>query len=86
MERDVTLSNASGLHARPASLFVTEANKFESEVFIEVGGKQVNAKSILGLLTLGVPQGQTLKIITNGSDEAQALDALTALVESGFGE
>lgn len=86
MEKVVTLKNGSGLHARPASLFVAEASKFAADVFIEVNGKRVNAKSILGLLTLGVPQGQSMTIITDGSDEEKALNTLTKLVEDGFGE
>ncbi|MFD1675712.1 HPr family phosphocarrier protein [Alicyclobacillus fodiniaquatilis] len=86
MERQVTLGNASGLHARPASVFVAEAGKFASDVLIEVEGKRINAKSILGLLSLGVSKGQTLTIITEGADAEEALSALCQLVESGLGE
>ncbi|EPZ52711.1 MULTISPECIES: HPr family phosphocarrier protein [Alicyclobacillus] len=86
MQKEVTLKNASGLHARPASLFVAEASKFSSDVFVEVDGKRVNAKSILGLLTLGIPQGKTITIITEGSDEEAALNTLTKMIEDGFGE
>ncbi|WAH37891.1 HPr family phosphocarrier protein [Alicyclobacillus dauci] len=86
MERQVTLTNGAGLHARPASVFVAEANKFSSDVFVEADGKRVNAKSILGLLTLGLPQGTTITIITEGSDAEQALNTLSNLVETGFGE
>jgi phosphotransferase system HPr (HPr) family protein len=81
VERQVTLTNESGLHARPASQFVTEANKYQSEILVEVNGKRVNAKSILGLLTLAIPKGQTLNIITNGADAEAALNALCNLVE-----
>ncbi|EJY56213.1 Phosphotransferase system, phosphocarrier protein HPr [Alicyclobacillus hesperidum URH17-3-68] len=86
MERQVELKNPSGLHARPASLFVAEANKFASEIFVEAKGKRVNAKSILGLLTLAISQGTTIKIIAEGSDAEQAVEALVNLVASGFGE
>ncbi|WAH39265.1 HPr family phosphocarrier protein [Alicyclobacillus dauci] len=86
VEKQVTLKNGSGLHARPASQFVAEATKFSSDVFVEVNGKRVNAKSILGLLALGAPQGATVSIITEGPDEEQALDALCKLVDGGFGE
>jgi phosphotransferase system HPr (HPr) family protein len=67
-------------------VFVAEAGKFASDVLIEVEGKRVNAKSILGLLSLGVSKGQTLTIITEGADAEEALSALCQLVESGLGE
>ncbi|GMA57757.1 phosphocarrier protein [Alicyclobacillus sacchari] len=86
MERQVELKNPSGLHARPASLFVAEANKFAAEIFVEAKGKRVNAKSILGLLTLAISQGTTINIIAEGSDAEQAVEALYNLVASGFGE
>ncbi|QSO54034.1 HPr family phosphocarrier protein [Alicyclobacillus curvatus] len=86
MERQVELRNRTGLHARPASIFVAEANKYQSQVFIEAKGKRVNAKSILGLLTLAMPKGTAMTIVTEGPDEEQALDALCNLVESGLGE
>ncbi len=86
MERQVELVNPSGLHARPASVFVAEANKFKSEVFVEAKGKRVNAKSILGLLTLAIGQGTPMTIITSGPDEEQALNALCELVANGIGE
>lgn len=86
MEQQVKLLNASGLHARPASIFVTEASKFQSHVFIEVNGRRVNAKSILGLLTLAIGQGSTITVITEGPDEEEALEALVNLVANGLGE
>lgn len=86
MERQVELTNASGLHARPASVFVAEANKFQSDVFVEVNGKRANAKSILGLLSLAIGKGSTVTIITNGPDDAKALDTLCDLIENGIGE
>lgn len=86
MERQVELTNASGLHARPASVFVAGANKFQSDVFVEVNGKRANAKSILGLLSLAIGKGSTVTIITNGPDDAKALDTLCDLIENGIGE
>lgn len=86
MEREVELKNHSGLHARPASVFVGEASKFKSDVFIEVNDKRVNAKSILGLLTLGIGKDTIIKIIAEGPDENNALDTLCELVASGIGE
>jgi phosphotransferase system HPr (HPr) family protein len=86
MEKQVVISNGTGLHARPASLFVAEATRFQSNVFVEFNGKRVNAKSILGLLTLGITKGKTITIVTEGSDEEEALNALSKLVEEGLGE
>lgn len=86
MEKQVVIQNETGLHARPASIFVAEAGKFQSEILIEYNGKRVNAKSILGLLTLGVTKGQTITIVTQGPDEESALTTLTKLVESGLSE
>lgn len=86
MERQVELINASGLHARPASIFVAEASKFASDIFVEAKGKRVNAKSILGLLTLAIGKGTTITVIAEGQDEEKALDSLCNLVASGIGE
>lgn len=86
MEQQVVLKNGTGFHARPASMFVGEATKYKSDVFVAYNGKRVNAKSILGLLTLGVGKGQTVTIITEGPDEEDASKSLVKMVESGFGE
>lgn len=86
MEREVTLLNKTGLHARPAALFVQEASKYKSDIKVEKDGKQVNAKSIMGILSLGVSQGTKIKITANGEDEKEALEGLAKLVESKFGE
>ena len=85
-QREIELKNPSGLHARPASLFVAEANKFQSEIFLEAKGKRINAKSILGLLSLAIGQGTVIKIEAEGEDAEQAVTALCDLVASGFGE
>lgn len=86
MEREVTLLNKTGLHARPAALFVQEASKYKSDIRVEKDGKQVNAKSIMGILSLGVSQGTKIKITANGEDEKEAVEGLVKLVESKFGE
>jgi phosphotransferase system HPr (HPr) family protein len=86
MDREVTLQNKTGLHARPAALFVQEASKYKSDIKVEKDGKQVNAKSIMGILSLGVAQGGKIRISASGVDESDALDALAKLVESKFGE
>jgi phosphocarrier protein HPr len=83
------IANASGLHARPAALFVRTAAAFRSDIRVRNVGRAVsavNAKSILGVMGLGVGRGAVIEITTEGEDEAEALQALRQLVESGIGE
>jgi phosphotransferase system HPr (HPr) family protein len=84
--KEQTIINKVGLHARPAALFVKAAQQFESEVVVEFKGQSVNAKSLLSVLGLGVTGGQVIKICTTGTDEQAAMDNLSALIDSGFGE
>jgi catabolite repression HPr-like protein len=70
----------TGLHARPAALFVQEANKFSSDIYVEKDEKKVNAKSIMGIMSLAISSGTEVYIIAEGSDSEQAVDALVALV------
>jgi phosphocarrier protein HPr len=84
--RDVTIRNRAGLHTRPASMIVREASRFKSEFFIRKDGYEINGKSIIGVMTLAAEQGSTLTFLLEGPDEAEAADALEALVERGFGE
>ena len=86
ISREVTITNAIGLHARPATFFIQKANSYKSTVFVEKEDRRVNAKSLLGVLSLGIAQGMTIKLIADGSDEAEALDGLEALVATGFEE
>lgn len=86
MEKTVKLLNKTGLHARPAALFVAQANKFKSSISLEKDGKLVNAKSIMGVMSLGAGSGSVINIIANGTDEEEALDSLVKLIESKFGE
>lgn len=86
MEKEIILKNSSGLHARPATLFVQEAKKYNCEIEIEKDGKKVNAKSIIGILSLGISQGSLIKIRAIGADEAEAADALVKLIDDKFGE
>lgn len=86
MEKVVKIINETGLHARPASIFVKKASEFKSSVEVVVGEKKVNAKSIMGIMGLGLGKGKEIKIVTSGEDEEQALNELVALIESGFGE
>ncbi len=85
-ERDVTICNDLGMHARAASRLVECANRFESEVSVSYRGRTVNGKSIMGVLMLAAACGATIHLEASGSDEDVALQALCELVESGFGE
>ncbi|MBN2795384.1 MAG: HPr family phosphocarrier protein [Clostridia bacterium] len=76
----VTIENQSGLHARPASSFVAVAQKFESEIQLAKDGNAINAKSIIGILGLGVSLGDQVEIIAEGNDEVEAVEALVHLV------
>jgi len=75
-----------GLHARPAAMFVQTAKKFKSDILVRKDDREVNAKSILSILTLGANQGAVITIKAHGEDEEQALKALQELVETNFGE
>ncbi|RIV21890.1 HPr family phosphocarrier protein [Alicyclobacillaceae bacterium I2511] len=85
-ERRVTIHNPSGLHARPAALLVQTAGKFVSEVQIEKEGKSVDAKSVLGVMSLAIAQGTGVIIRANGADEAEAVTAIAEIIEQGLGE
>ena len=84
--KDVMVQNQVGLHARPATFFIQKANEFRSSVWIEKEERRVNAKSLLGILSLGIIGGTQIKIIADGADEQAAVNALVELVESGFSE
>ena len=81
-ERTVTVNLRGGLQARPAALFVQEANKFSSDIQLEKDGKSVNAKSIMGLMSLVIPRGVDVTIRATGTDGDQAVERLAALVAS----
>jgi phosphocarrier protein HPr len=85
-ERAVHIRNALGLHARAAARFVHTASRFRSRVTVSRNGKTMDGKSILGILLLAASQGTVLRLAAEGEDEAAAVQALAALVESGFGE
>ena len=84
--REVMVKNQVGLHARPATFFIQKANEFKSSIWIEKEERRVNAKSLLGILSLGIVGGTTIKVIADGADEKAAVDALIELVDSGFSE
>ena len=74
--RNVTITNSVGLHARPATFFIQKANQYKSTIWVEKDERRVNAKSLLGVLSLGVVKDMTITIIADGSDENDALDGL----------
>ena len=84
--KDVTVKNQVGLHARPATFFIQKANEFKSSIWVEKEERRVNAKSLLGVLSLGILGGTAIKVIADGADENEAVDALEKLVLSGFAE
>ena len=86
VKREMTITNNIGLHARPATFFIQKANTFKSSIWIEKDDRKVNAKSLLGVLSLGIIGGTGIKIIADGADEEAAVNGLVALVESGFAE
>ena len=84
ISRNVTIVNSVGLHARPATFFIQKANSFKSSIWVENEDRRVNAKSLLGVLSLGIVKGMTITLIADGPDEADALSGLADLINSGF--
>lgn len=82
--KEVTVKNEVGLHARPATFFIQKANEFKSSIWVEKESRRVNAKSLLGVLSLGIVGGTDIKIIADGADEQTAVEELVERVESGF--
>jgi phosphocarrier protein len=86
ISRSVTIKNSVGLHARPATFFIQKANSYKCSIWVEKEDCRVNAKSLLGVLSLGIVQGTVINLIADGNDEAAAIDGLVALVDGGFAE
>ena len=86
ISRSVTIKNSVGLHARPATFFIQKANSYKASIWVEKDDCRVNAKSLLGVLSLGISQGTEITLIADGQDEAEAVEGLGDLVESGFAE
>ena len=84
ISRSVKINNSVGLHARPATFFVQKANCFKCSIWVEKEDCRVNAKSLLGVLSLGITKGTTITIIADGVDEAAAIDGIVELVDSEF--
>ena len=86
ISRDIVISNTSGLHARPATFFIQKANSYRSSIWIEKDDRKVNAKSLLGVLSLGIVKGNTITIIADGADDNEAVKTLVNVIESDFTE
>ena len=86
ISREVLISNNIGLHARPATFFIQKANSFKCSIWVEKEERRVNAKSLLGIHSLGIVKGMTITVIADGPDENEAVDGLIELVNTGFGE
>jgi phosphocarrier protein len=85
-EKTIAIQNRAGIHARPAAMLVQTTKDFKSSIYFEKGNDRINAKSIMGIITLGAAYGTEIKIIAEGEDEAAAVDALVRLFESKFEE
>jgi len=86
IQQEFTIQNKVGLHARPAAVFVQTAVKFKSNIIVEKDGKEINAKSIISVLSLGAEKGSKIIIKIEGEDEQEAMKALKELVHNNFGE
>ena len=82
--KEATVTNQVGLHARPATFFIQKANEFKCSIWVEKDERRVNAKSLLGVLSLGIVKGTTINLIADGVDEKEAVDALIELLGSNF--
>jgi phosphocarrier protein len=83
---EVVVQNSVGLHARPATFFIQRANEFKSSIWVEKDERRVNAKSLLGVLSLGIVKGTSISIVADGSDEDEAVKTLVGLIDSNFSE
>ncbi len=86
ISKEVTINNQVGLHARPATFFIQKANEFKSSIWVEKEERRVNAKSLLGVLSLGIVKGTAITIIADGADEEEAITTLSELIDSNFSE
>ena len=84
LTKDIVVNNQVGLHARPATFFIQKANEYRCGIWVEREDRRVNAKSLLGVLSLGITKGSTIRIIADGSDEQLAIDGLSELINSNF--
>ena len=82
--KDVKVLNQVGLHARPATFFIQKANEFKSSIWVEKEERRVNAKSLLGVLSMGIVKGMTVTLLADGEDKAEALKGLSELIDTAF--
>ena len=85
-EKTITIANRAGIHARPAAIIVQVTKNFKSNIYFQKGNNRINAKSIMGIITLGAAYGSEIKIIAEGEDEEAVIDSLVGLFESKFEE
>ena len=86
VKKEMTITNNIGLHARPATFFIQKANTFKASIWIEKDDRKVNAKSLLGVLSLGIAKGMVVTLIADGQDEESAVNCLVDLVQGGLAE
>ena len=86
IQREVTITNTSGLHARPATFFIQKANTYRSSVWVVKDDRKVSATSLLGVLSIGIAKGMTITIAADGEDEQEAIKGLVELIETGFND
>lgn len=86
LKKELTIENRSGLHARPAAVFVEVADRFQADIELGFDGIIVNAKSIIGVLSLGIGQGDLITLLIEGEDEQEAMETMVQLIEDKFGE
>jgi phosphocarrier protein HPr len=86
LTKNITIQNSVGLHARPATYFIQKANSYKSSIWIENSDRRANAKSLLGVLSLGISKGDVITILADGVDEQEAVDGLVDLILKGFNE
>lgn len=84
--KEAVVNNQVGLHARPATFFIQKANEYKSSIWVEKDERRVNAKSLLGVLSLGIVKGTAITLIADGSDEQEAVEALVELIQNNFSE
>ena len=86
IQRDVKITDNSGLHARPATFFIQKANTYRSGIWVVKDDRKVSAKSLLGVLSIGIAKGMTITLVADGDDEQTAIDGLVDLIENGFND
>lgn len=86
IQKEVTITNSTGLHARPATFFIQKANTYRSSVWVVKDDRRVSAKSLLGVLSIGIAKGMTITLVADGEDENEAIDGLVELIETGFND